>query len=232
MVTTTTTTTTTMLVVVVVGQGNIDDDDGDGGGGGGRDGGGRDPSVRRAREGGRRVAKRWRVGWQDAGRLVTVVLRGVEGVVETEGRRRQTRRTGGRARRWRRVVWVVGWWCIARTPRGEVTWLVPPAYHWSLPGETSDTLCPPSIVPCTLPAFLPAHLRRRGCGGGIPAVPSGAPSGYLAALRDLTLCPSFVPRGLGNAAPFSSSPLRTLANLSLQKGDDSPFLWSARSTTF
>ena len=34
------------------------------------------------------------MGWQDAGRLVTVVLRGVEGMVETEGRRRQTRRTG------------------------------------------------------------------------------------------------------------------------------------------
>ena len=167
MVTTTTTTTSTTLVGAVVEQSNIDDDDDN-------DDGSvalvvvvvvamvvDERSKREARERGWKKGG-WKVEeW--GGRMRDGWLRWCCGVSRGWSKRRgaggRLEGRGGRARRWKRVAWVVGWWCIARTPRGEVTWLVPPAYHWSLPGETSDTLCPPSIVPCTLPASLPAHPR-------------------------------------------------------------------------
>lgn len=140
-----------------------------------------------------RVAGRRRVGWQDAGRLVTVVLRGVEGVVEAERRRRQTRRLagteGGPAAGKKAEEGGLGGWLVmhcANSPRrGHVTRT--PGLSLIAPRRNVGHTVPTKHCTLHLTAGFPsASSGQRVAEGVAEAFHQKRPPGHPAAPRDLS----------------------------------------------
>lgn len=88
--------------------------------------------------------------------LVTAVLRGVEGLAETEGRSRWRARRKGVGR-----GWLVGDALRELPAAGSRDSYPRPIIDRSLEKRRTDTLCPPSIVPCTLYNSFPTVGRSR-----------------------------------------------------------------------
>ena len=151
-----------------------------------------------------RVAGRRRVGWQDAGRLVTVVLRGVEGCRGGgRGGWSKQRGAGGRHGGWqgrkegplrgkKAEEGGLGGWLVmhcANSPRrGHVTRT--PGLSLIAPRRNVGHTVPTKHCTLHLTAGFPSASSGQGGGGGGRGVPSEAPSGASSRSSwSFALCP-------------------------------------------